>query len=224
MKWREKDEKIESVVAGFLDMYFYPRFDPKFSRISDVKDKELQTCGVDVIACGKNIDEKVKIRRNLNKLLNGISFEIARRPWPFKQHTTGWFVDQKNITDNYLFVSVFSTQDNEDAISMDNIDHLVCLSVRKPEVYNYIGMTPKDLVNKTCELGKSAMSELKEGTVPDWCNKPRLWLNGGPCYIVMSWNIKKEMPFNLVIPREIIKTLPGTAEYHCSRDSVKKLP
>jgi len=220
MNQRKEDERIESVVASYLDKYFYPRFDPKFTRVVN---KEMQSNGVDVIACGKYIDEKVKIRRNLNKVLNGISFEIARRPWPFKKHTVGWFTSAQIITNNYLFISVFSSQNREEALCENNIDHVVCLSVRKDEVYNYLQQTSKDLVNKSVELGKTAMKLLKEGEEPDWVNKPRVNINDR-CYIVFSWQIKKELPFNLVIPREILKQLPGTVEYYCGSTGVKKLP
>lgn len=220
MTQREKDVHIETVVAQYLDKNFYPHFDSKFKRITD-RDKQIS--GIDVIACGKNIDEKAKVRGVLNRTINYISFEIARRIKPHKRHTVGWFTTAKSNTDNYLFISIFSDQNNEDAISIDNIDHLVCLSVRKKEVYNYIGLTPLDLVKKSVQLSKSVLPGKKANYKISKDNKPRLMLNDN-CYIVMSLQIKNEVPFNLVIPRKVLKQLPGTVEYYCGSTGVKKLP
>ena len=149
---KSEDMSAENQLAIFLDKYLYSCFPNKdsFQSIERVYDKELQLSGVDVRLVDQsdrtfNIDEKAQLYY-LNKGLPTFAFEIEflRSGIP----TTGWLCNNTLVTDFYLLIWPYASQDSPKNILWHQFEKAECLSIQKKKllkVLQDLGLSQKQL-------------------------------------------------------------------------------
>lgn len=203
--YRKTDEMLEHEVANWLDNHFYNR--TKNVKVERVKDQERQCKGIDVLVGNTKVDEKLKIRGLLNSVIEFPSFEITRIDRS-GNYSEGWFVDSRNETEYYAFLSVFSTASSENQVKESNITKVIYLLVKKSEVSEAIMKSRRKLVEDAEELIYDQTEERKR-----YCSSA--WLK-------ISRQLR-EAPVNLVVKRSFLKSLPHTKEIEITVEKVKSL-
>lgn len=131
---RPQDMVAESVVAQYLDRYFYPVVMPAAScDWVRVCDRESQLQGVDVrvaLSGGRvlNVDEKAQVdylKDPLPTFVLELGFIAANG-----EHRPGWFVNDELLTDLYLFVWPRADVDKRN-LGVDDIASCECMTVPK---------------------------------------------------------------------------------------------
>lgn len=203
--YRKRDERLEYEVGNWLDKHFYNR--TKNVKVERVKDQERQCKGIDVLVGSTKVDEKLKIRGLLNSVIEFPSFEIMRIDRS-GNYSEGWFIDSRNETEYYAFLSVFSTASSEDLVRESNITKVVYLLVKKSEVSESIMKSKRRLLDDAEELIYDQYEERKRYFNSAWLKISRQL---------------REAPVNLVVKRSFLKTLPHTKEIEITENYVKIL-
>ena len=213
---RKQDNRIEGIVAGFLDRNFYGRIkDRKVERWSD---RSHQLAGIDVTVGNVGIDEKCKCYGCMNAVLRYPSFEISmvfggRR-------FDGWFVNPSTKTDYYSFLAIYGSANEpselKDESQLEKVDVLL---VKKSDVYGMLGdgLGRDELVRKANALISSAD---RDEIHPDRNGKYRLKLSDS-FWLTYSPKLH-EKPVNLVVPRETLESLPKSRHFTVTRDGVER--
>lgn len=223
MKLKRNDEtRVEKCVGEWLDDHFYNNTEI-FDETERVHDLARQVAGIDVIAKRNdkvlNIDEKVKYYKALNTTIDAIGFELLRTTRDGKR-TPGWFVDKQSLTTHYSLLSLYLKDRSEDpkAIAYDNIDYIVNLLVNAREIKevfaNYLSTLPfsyKELLDIVTN-GPKEYFEFPDGmSYKSDDYKARLFLTKD-MWITYSKTFK-EQPINLVVTRNLLKSLSKTEEH-----------
>lgn len=200
----------ESIVGEFLDKYFYPVIEKKYTNniksISRNFNISKQNKGVDVILESKtgsliNIDEKTATEY-FNKDIPTFVLEISFLKDDLLKD--GWLFGEKySDTDTYLFCWGWK-EDVDKSLSVENIKHIEAYSIRKSELQKFLDDNYD--INKLNYKQKSkiAVKEINKG----YNRKVYLKGESGP-----RWNIShhlNEKPINIVTPKHILKKVTKT--------------
>lgn len=227
MKLQRNDEtRVEKCVGKWLDDHFYNNTEI-FDETERVHDLARQVAGIDVVAKKGgsdnvlNIDEKVKYYKALNTTIETIGFELVRTIRDGRR-TPGWFVDSQSRTTHYSLLSLYLKDRSEDpkAITYDNIDYIVNLLVNAREIKeyfaNYLSTLPKQSFSYK-DLLDIVMNGPGDKVLPDGMTyksdeyKARLFLTKD-MWITYSKTFR-EQPVNLVVTRNLLKSLRQTEEH-----------
>lgn len=221
MKLQRNDEtRVEKCVGKWLDDHFYNNTEI-FDETERVCDRARQVAGIDVVAKKGdnilNIDEKVKYYKALNTTIGTIGFELLRTIRDGRR-SPGWFVDTQSRTTHYSLLSLYLKDRSEDpkAISYDNIDYIVNLLVNAREIKevfaNYLSTLPfsyKELIDIVMNGPKGEFPDGMSYKSDEY--KARLFLTKD-MWITYSKTFR-EQPINLVVTRNLLKSLSKTSEY-----------
>ncbi|WP_239747758.1 hypothetical protein [Mammaliicoccus sp. P-M56] len=215
----EKNAADERIVGEFLDEYFYPVIEKKYTNTIKSINRNFnvskQNKGVDVILKSNNgsiinIDEKAATE-HLNKGLPTFVLEIYFLKDEILKD--GWLFGEKySDTDTYLFCWIW-TEDTDKVLSVENIKHIEAYSIRKSEL--------KQLLNDNYGINKlnyKQKSKLAAKEINSTNRNVYLKGNSGP-----RWNIshqKNEKPITLVTPKHILKKVTKTI-FNISKHEVK---
>lgn len=213
---RNDDMSAEAQLGVFLDTYLYNDFPHKdsFSNIERVHSKAEQLAGVDVRFTSKddtvyNVDEKAQLYY-INKDLPTFAFEIQFLREG--KETLGWLCNGSLLTDLYLLIWPFATQDTPKGICWDRFTKADCLLVQKDRVLSLLekkGLTPEKMLadassfRKIGRTGKVAIPGVK-----------------GIYYYASDPHKYQEAPINIIIAK---KKLLGIAQrrYIVTQDGVE---
>lgn len=204
---RSKDILIEKAAASFLDEYFYSKAalasGVEFRRTSD-KDEQLR--GVDVVYGKFRLDEKVKIKGYINRILEYPSFELS-----FVNRSgrvqVGWVADKNRETDYYVFIAVFADIEDEYQLTKDNIKKLNLLFVKKEDLFMHIANSESKVWEDSLRLRKSSFID-------------RIDYPHDEFYLKMSRKFS-ESPINIVYRRYVLKGFEHTKEVEVTREGYR---
>ena len=196
--FRKTDEKVEKACSDFMVRNCWEK---KGIQYEVVTDKSRQYLGIDLVLGGKfNIDEKVKYYNCLNKELSAPSVEILTTDRNGND-IKGWFVNPKMKTHAYAFISIFTDETDYREITSGNIKSLTYLIVPKDELTDLLG-------DSYSKLWAEAL-DLKYYGRENW--KGKITKKVGDFWLSYSFQLK-EKPVNLVIGRDVLKSLPHSKE------------
>lgn len=171
---RNDDMSAEAQLGVFLDTYLYNDFPHKesFSYIERVHNKAEQLAGVDVRFTSKDgtvydVDEKAQLYY-INKELPTFAFEIQFLREG--KETIGWLCNESLLTDLYLLIWPFATQDTPKGIRWDQFTKADCLLIQKNRILSLLekeGLTIEKMLadassfRKTGRIGKVAIPGVK---------------------------------------------------------------
>ena len=204
---RSKDVLIEKAAAEFLDENFYSKAaianGVDFRRVVDVKE---QLKGIDVIYGGKKLDEKVKIKGYLNRILEYPSFELSFVNRSGHEQV-GWFADRDRETDYYVFIAVFANIEDEYDLTKESIEKLNLLFVKKDELFMHLAKSGSPVWEDSLRLRKSSFID-------------RISYPHGEFYLKISRQFS-ETPINIVYRRYVLKGFEHTREIEVTREGYK---
>ncbi len=212
---RNDDMSAEAQLGIFLDAYLYKKFPhgESFSHIERIQNKAEQLSGVDVRFTSKDgtvydVDEKAQLYY-LNKNLPTFAFEIQFLREG--KETLGWLCNESLLTDIYLLIWPFATQDTPKGIRWDQFTKADCLLVKKKKLLSLLkaeGLTPKKMFEKASQLrkdghiGKAAISGVK-----------------GIYYYASDPKKYREAPINIVVSKDRLLKI-AQRRYIVTKDSV----
>ena len=127
-----RDKRVEQEVAKFLDKSLYKSV--LFTEIERVSDKERQKLGIDVFISSPSLDlDKSPVDEKsqssllyLNSSLPTFVLELSALNTD-NEEVIGWFLNQSNKTEYYLFVWLDKTRKKEDLIEEDIDEISYCI-------------------------------------------------------------------------------------------------
>lgn len=195
---RKDDMSAEAQLGIFLDTYLYKNFPNResFAHVERIHNKAEQLAGVDVRFTCKDgavydVDEKAQLYY-LNKDLPTFAFEIQ-----FLRNgveTVGWLCSESLLTDLYLLIWPFASQDTPKGIRWDQFTKADCLLVQKKRLLSLLaseGLTPEIMAKKASDLRKRGC--IGKVAVPDV---------KGIYYYASDPEKYREAPINIVITKE----------------------
>ena len=215
---RAEDVRIEQVCGRFLDKHFYAKLGCKFERNAELSSQFL---GVDVTVWSEHgrfvIDEKVKYYGSTNKPITCPSFEVTRRDRAGNRGI-GWYASGKQLTNVYAFISPFLVEgDQPHQITDDNLSAVQILMVPKKAVQQLAksyGLSDISLLERAEQLADS--DDL------NWQRKAYDRIAANKLWLTYSAGLR-EQPVNMVVPREVLKTLKGVADILVTKDGIKRV-
>lgn len=179
------DLRRESVVAEYLDKYFY---DDSRERITDI---ETQLKGVDVIYKEMHIDEKAAIDY-MDRNLKTFCFELqfTNRYGKIKK---GWLLNENLLTDTYLLLY---PKGNKELNDINDIHKMEYILVEKEDVKKIIFR--EDVLNELRDY-KSKGEDRREFQIFHE-DKPYT------LKVVYSKHLI-EKPINILLPKELLKKI-----------------
>ena len=198
--------KFETVVDTYLSANFLNKI-PKNTIF--IEDTELQYRGAD-ISCdnGNIIDCKIKNTKTINEIFQYPSVEISIK---HNKHD-GWFVKKDSITTTYFFISVFSTQDWYENITVDNISKLNVLIFSKNQLKKYI----EQFVS---------LEQIKEDALylDEYRQRKDYYNKFGNKVMHLKYSPYNEGAINLVLKRDVYLSLPFSKEIEITKDNIKRI-
>lgn len=202
-----RDIKVESEIAEYLDTYFYNNAVVGFKRYND---EASQNQGIDVHfkwpTLGKIlVDEKSNSSpKYINKFIPTFAFEIQNT----RSGNIGWLIDDKKLTEYYLLIHVWARYPESVPIS---VEKLHCILVSRKSIRDYLqsnGYSDSKLLAK-CDMAKN---NNLNGKIPG--------PNNDFYFYYTPW--LQEQPFNVIIRRNILSNL-SIAEFKIDNGIIKKL-
>jgi hypothetical protein len=190
MSLRVSDSLAEKQISIFLDKYFYPKYYPRYQRVTEL---DLQLKGIDTILdiSGTSLlcDEKAAIHY-VNRGLPTFAFEIDFR-LPNGNLVDGWFISGDKKTQLYLLSWVWASKDKgftaEDIIKLEII--VISRQQLVEELFK-LDITEKTLKSKSQEIRSSNMTGAIEK-------------NENPFYFYLTTRLN-ENPLNLIIKKNFL--------------------
>lgn len=190
---RRKDEQTVEYLNSIMDK-IYSKNHYGFVRNYDVK---LQKQGVDLIYTNKDntyyVDEKAAIKY-YNTTLNTFSFEIGSNV------AKGWFREDNDYIITTHYILIYPKSNSPDLSDIYEIEYLV---INKSKIWDY-------LHSVGVEDFKSVKETLDNVKVGKW-GKKYSFINKD-VKLVQSVQIMPEQPINIVINKEILKSLSNKHE------------
>lgn len=190
---RRKDEQTVEYLNSIMDK-IYSKNHYGFVRNYDVK---LQKQGVDLIYTNKDntyyVDEKAAIKY-YNTTLNTFSFEIGSNV------AKGWFREDNDYIITTHYILIYPKSNSPDLSDIYEIEYLV---INKSKIWDYlhsVGVGDFKSVKETLDNVKVG----KWGKKCSFINKD--------VKLVQSVQIMPEQPINIVINKEILKSLSNKHE------------
>lgn len=190
---RRKDEQTVEYLNSIMDK-IYSKNHYGFVRNYDVK---LQKQGVDLIYTNKDntyyVDEKAAIKY-YNTTLNTFSFEIGSNV------AKGWFREDNDYIITTHYILIYPKSNSPDLSDIYEIEYLV---INKSKIWDYlhsVGVGDFKSVKETLDNVKVG----KLGKKYSFINKD--------VKLVQSVQIMPEQPINIVINKEILKSLSNKHE------------
>lgn len=190
---RRKDEQTVEYLNSIMDK-IYSKNHYGFVRNYDVK---LQKQGVDLIYTNKDntyyVDEKAAIKY-YNTTLNTFSFEIGSNV------AKGWFREDNDYIITTHYILIYPKSNSPDLSDIYEIEYLV---INKSKIWDYlhsVGVGDFKSVKETFDNVKVG----KWGKKYSFINKD--------VKLVQSVQIMPEQPINIVINKEILKSLSNKHE------------
>lgn len=190
---RRKDEQTVEYLNSIMDK-IYSKNHYGFVRNYDVK---LQKQGVDLIYTNKDntyyVDEKAAIKY-YNTTLNTFSFEIGSNV------AKGWFREDNDYIITTHYILIYPKSNSPDLSGIYEIEYLV---INKSKIWDYL---------HSVGVGdfKSVKETLDNVKVGKW-GKKYSFINKD-VKLVQSVQIMPEQPINIVINKEILKSLSNKHE------------
>jgi hypothetical protein len=190
---RRKDEQTVEYLNSIMDK-IYSKNHYGFVRNYDVK---LQKQGVDLIYTNKDntyyVDEKAAIKY-YNTTLNTFSFEIGSNV------AKGWFREDNDYIITTHYILIYPKSNSPDLSDIYEIEYLV---INKSKIWDYL---------HSVGVGdfKSVKETLDNVKVGKW-GKKYSFINKD-VKLVQSVQIMPEQPINIVINKEILKSLSNKHE------------
>lgn len=190
---RRKDEQTVEYLNSIMDK-IYSKNHYGFVRNYDVK---LQKQGVDLIYTNKDntyyVDEKAAIKY-YNTTLNTFSFEIGSNV------AKGWFREDNDYIITTHYILIYPKSNSPDLSDIYEIEYLV---INKSKIWDYL---------HSVGVGdfKSVKETLDNVKVGKW-GKKYSFINKY-VKLVQSVQIMPEQPINIVINKEILKSLSNKHE------------
>ena len=226
---RQQDMAAESVIAEYLDRYFYPTIMPLVQcSWSRAREKDLQLKGVDVQVmlpngCIVNIDEKAQVdylKDPLPTFVLELEFIDAKNG-----HRKGWFLDDGLSTGVYLFVWPRADVDKS-CLAIEDIKFCECMMVPKAKIQLALeeeGWDAEALRNfeklmriqKHAEIGSKPLIEWD--FISDWEH-----VEDVPGVKACRSSQLREDPINLVATKHFLSSL-ATGHYMVNSEKVKVL-
>lgn len=215
MSRRNIDSRGEKALGVFLDTYFYSEAQKNriFEYVNRIYAKELQKKGVDiVIEEKKKIDEKAQLYY-INRPVESFAFEIDYYDEKSDGIVDGWFVSEKNETDEYLLMWINKARTNHvNRLVAEDFEEVEADLINKQHIKAYIaklGATDSFLKQKAIEMRDKKMRRY------DICDS---------CHITYSFDKGNysEKPINIVIDKKILDEL-SEQRYLISKEKVEVL-
>lgn len=195
---RKNDEIVEKACTDFMVRNFW---NPRGIPIEVVTDKKRQCKGIDIIVRGKaNIDEKVKYYNCLNKDLQAPSVEVLTTD-RMGNDIKGWFIKPDMETHAYAFISIYTDETDYRQITSDNINSLTYLLVMKHELVDMMKDIYGNLWGEAIDLKYYGHENING----------KITRKVGDFWLTYSHQLR-EKPVNLVVGRDVLKSLPHTRE------------
>lgn len=190
---RRKDEQTVEYLNSIMDkVYSNNNYD--FVRNYDVK---LQKQGVDLIYTNKDktyyIDEKAAIKY-YNTTLNTFSFEIGSNV------AKGWFREDNDYVITTHYVLIYPKAYSKDLSDMYEIEYII---IKKDSIWDYLHKVGVGDIYSIKDI-------LSKANINEW-GKKSVYVSKG-VKVVHSLNIRPEQPINIVINKEILKSLSNKHE------------
>jgi hypothetical protein len=190
---RRKDEQTVEYLNSIMDkVYSNNNYD--FVRNYDVK---LQKQGVDLIYTNKDktyyIDEKAAIKY-YNTTLNTFSFEIGSNV------AKGWFREDNDYIITTHYILIYPKANSPDLSDIYEVEYII---ISKNKIWNYLHSVGVGDFNSSKEI-------LDNVSIGKWGKK--YWFINQYVKLVQSVQIKPEQPINIVINKEILKSLSNKHE------------
>lgn len=201
MSRRTIDMHAESVLAEFLDAYFYDQLLDKglFSSVERIHDADTQKAGVDVRARRGsaiiNIDEKAQLYY-INKDLPTFAFELEYLQQGVPR--LGWLLKETLLTTHYFLLWPFATTTKVSQLKMTDLTAVNGLMLQKRRLLQYLESLGLD--NRT--LRAAAEQTRKDGTV----GKRSISQDGIYLYASDPGRYS-EAPVNLIVRRSLLTQL-----------------
>lgn len=195
---RTQDHASERAVDDFLNRFFYKKL---FHKIEPVTDMARQTQGIDIIADNMLIDNKAMTDvQYLNNPANSFVLEICTKD-KNDIYQLGWFLNQNNLTDHYLFVWLpnVNVPKGEYLTSSKQINSIEVMLINRNEIHKLINSYISDE-----ELKQKAKYMINNSQERSYIPSSSLKL----CYS----KHKAEGPITLVVPKFYYKKI---AIKHC---------
>lgn len=190
---RRKDEQTVEYLNSIMDkVYSNNNYD--FVRNYDVK---LQKQGVDLIYTNKDktyyIDEKAAIKY-YNTTLNTFSFEIGSNV------AKGWFREDNDYIITTHYILIYPKANSPDLSDVYEVEYII---ISKNKIWNYLHSVGVGDFNSSKEI-------LDNVSIGKWGKK--YWFINQYVKLVQSVYIMPEQPINIVINKEILKSLSNKHE------------
>ncbi len=214
---RNQDMTSESELGKFLDKHLYKELlkSGAFKSITRETEKDVQLNGVDVTCVATNgavyrIDEKAQLYY-INKNLPTFAFEVD-----FLRDglvTIGWLCNPALLTDAYLLIWPYATQNTPKGIQENQFTEADCILVSKQRILNFLeqnGLTIERMLADAHQFRK----ERRTGKIPI----PGLH---GVYYFASYPNQYKEAPINIVIAKKYLREI-AWRKYVVTPNGMKK--
>lgn len=215
---REEHERVEKVISCWLSKNLWSKIngvEHRYVCSNSESDKQLQFAGVDMQIWRTsspdkitNVDEKAKVfSGRLNTTIDKIGFEVICKNRFHSDYFDSWLISESSKTDYVNFISVFAERAKEPTeLTEDNIEAVNCLLVRKQSVLDDLAK----MGLKIDELREEAHAMLRRR---EYYRRLMLPWGGGesPWYFAISRK-SKELPVQVIAPRDYILGLPGSRE------------
>lgn len=190
---RKQDEQTVEFLNSKMDE-IYSKNGYHFARNYD---RELQIHGVDLICSNKDItyyiDEKAAIKY-YNIQLNTFSFEVGSNV------AKGWFREDNNYVITTHYVLIYPKAYSKDLSDMYEIEYII---IKKDSIWDYLHKVGVGDIYSIKDI-------LSKANINEW-GKKSVYVSKG-VKVVHSLNIRPEQPINIVINKEILKSLSNKHE------------
>lgn len=211
MSRRVTDSRGEKAVGIFLDKYFYSRAQEMriMAYVERIYAKNQQIKGIDVILDEHiNIDEKAQLYY-INNPVDSFAFEIDYFDEKTNTIVDGWYINQSNVTDDYLLMWIPKARTKEiHRIVAEDFEIIIANLVAKKRIKTYIeklGLNDKGLKKKAIEMRDKDIK--------------RVSLDGHS-HLTYSLNGYTEKPINLVIDKAILDEI-SERRFEISKEGIK---
>lgn len=213
----KNDVEQENILTDIFHKIFFENYlDKKCNYSSELisfnQNSEMQYQGIDIIVKnseGKtsNIDVKCQTNKYINSPTNTFCIEVDY----LKNGTVkdGWFIDKKNKTDYFLFVWIHKAEFSNMIYTVDELKDVEFMLVNKNDIKNYLveaGVDNQKMKLISTNMRNNDISRQKVGNIS---------------FVRTSY--LNEQPVNIVINKNIYKTMPLTKSYRYLNGHIKMI-
>ena len=200
-----RDSMREIAVAEALDELLYANH---FGEIERVDDREMQLSGVDVLCRHPETNEPIKIDEKAatswaNREISTFAFELSFLLGD--KELEGWFLQRERRNQTTHWLCVWPRTEGGDISNANDIVKLEAMLIQCKSVRRWA----RRMSSKTERGLEDCMRLLRN-------NASINEINWAGLRILISRNLP-EQPINLLVPKDILRSLSGKMNWHLSR-------